>query len=139
MSYEVRTQPTDQDPAAYCAALPTARRRDEGARLLDLFGEVTGEKPVMWGPSMIGDGSFAYRSAHGHSQGDWFRVGFSPRKAAISLYGLQGADGSAELLARLGTHRRGAGCVYVNGLRDVDEGVRRELVALAWHSEPTGC
>lgn len=139
MTYEAKTHPTDQDPAAYCAALPTARRREEGARLLHLFGEVTGQEAVMWGPSMIGYGSAAYRSARGHSEGTWFHVGFSPRKAAISLYGLQGANGSAELLARLGRHRRGAGCVYVNGLRDVDETVLRELVALAWRSEPTGC
>lgn len=139
MTYEATTRPTDQDPAAYCAALPTARRREEGARLLALFRDVTGEPPVMWGPSMIGYGSFADRSARGHSRGDWFRVGFSPCSAAISLYGLQGAPGAEELLARLGKHRRGAGCVYVNGLRDVDEGVLRELVALAWRSEPAGC
>lgn len=125
------TQPTDADPVAYCAELPTARRRGEGAELLDLFGAVTGTAPVMWGPSLIGYGTFEYHYASGHS-GSWFPVGFSPRKAALSLYGLQGFDGAQELLERLGKHRLGAGCVYVNGLADVDPAVLRRLVERAW-------
>lgn len=135
MAHEVKTAPTGEDPVAYCAALPTARRREEGARLLALFGEVTGEAPVMWGPSMIGYGSQEYAYASGHG-GTWFRVGFSPRKAALSFYGLQAGDGAHALLERLGKHRLGAGCVYVNGLKDVDESVLRELVALAWDASP---
>lgn len=137
MAHEVKTKPTQEDPVAYCAALPTSRRRDEGARLLDLFGEVTGATPVMWGPSMIGYGEREYRGRTSH--GTWFRVGFSPRKAAISLYGLQDHAGTAPLLETLGTHRQGAGCVYVNGLTDVDEDVLRELVALGWSSGTAGC
>ncbi|MFC0673659.1 DUF1801 domain-containing protein [Brachybacterium hainanense] len=138
MAYEVTTHPTDVDPAQFCAELPTARRRDEGARLLALFGEVTGTEAIMWGPSMIGYGSFAYATEAG-ARGTWFVVGFSPRKASISLYGLQSPPGASDLLARLGKHRLGVGCVYVNGLRDIDEQVLRELVALAWSTDPTGC
>lgn len=138
MAEAVTTRPTAQDPREYCAALPTARRQEEGARLLELFGAATGERAVMWGPSMIGYGSYDYTYASGHS-GTAFRVGFSPRKAALSLYGLQGHEGSQELLERLGKHRRGAGCVYVNGLKDVDLEVLRELVELAWRSEITTC
>lgn len=139
MATSPKTAPTDVDPRDFCAELPTARRRDEGARLLALFEEVTGAPSVMWGPTMIGYGSFDHTSAKGHSSGPWFIVGFSPRKAAISLYGLQSPPGAADLLARLGKHRLGAGCVYVNGLADIDETVLRELIALAWRSEPTGC
>lgn len=139
MAYAAKTHPTDQDPVAYCAALPTARRREEGARLMALFEEITGERSVMWGPSMIGYGQEEYTSARGTSRGEWFRVGFSPRKAAISLYGLQSAGGAAGPLARLGKHRTGAGCVCVNGLRDVDESVLRELIALGWRSSVPGC
>lgn len=135
MAHEVKTAPTGEDPVAYCAALPTARRRAEGARLLALFGEATGAPPVMWGPSMIGYGSQDHTYASGRG-GTWFRVGFSPRKAAISLYGLQDAPGAQALLDRLGKHRRAVGCVYVNGLADVDEEVLRALVAHAWDSPP---
>ena len=128
-----KTQPTDVDPAAYCAGLPTARRREEGARLLALFGEATGAEAVVWGPSIVGYGEDPSPTPGGDT---WPRVGFSPRKASISLYGLQGAPGAEELLARLGKHRLGAGCVYVNGLADVDEEVLEALVALAWrHGE----
>jgi hypothetical protein len=137
MAHEVMTRPTDEDPVRYCSQLPTARRREEGAALLDLFGEVTGAPAVMWGPSMIGYGEMTYRGRT--SQGTWFRVGFSPRKAAISLYGLQDDAGAQPLLERLGKHRRGAGCVYVNGLRDVDEAVLRQLVALGWQRPGDGC
>lgn len=139
MASTPNTRPTDADPVAYCAALPSSRRRSEGAALLTLFEEVTGEPSVMWGPSIIGYGSFPHTSATGRSSADWFIVGFSPRTAAISLYGLQSAPGAAELLAGLGKHRTGAGCVYVNGLKDVDLSVLRELVALARACEPTGC
>lgn len=139
MASTPKTRPTDADPVAYCAALPTPRRRSEGAALMTLFEEVTGEPSVMWGPSMIGYGCVPHTAATGRSSADWFVVGFSPRKAAISLYGLQSAPGAAELLACLGKHRTGAGCVYVNGLADIDLSVLRELVALARASEPTGC
>ncbi|MGY5765999.1 DUF1801 domain-containing protein [Brachybacterium sp. DNPG3] len=138
MARSPKTGPTDVDPAEYCAGLPAARRRSEGARLLALFGEVTGTTAVMWGPSMIGYGADENVSASGGSRGTWFRVGFAPRASALSLYGLQCHDGSAALLDRLGKHRLGAGCVYANSLADVDEQVLRELVALAWASAPDG-
>lgn len=128
-----KTQPTDEDPVAYCAALPTARRREEGARLLELFGEVTGERPVMWGPSIIGFGETAYENRRG-SSGTWPRVGFSPRKAALSLHVLQDDACTAELLERLGKHRRAVACLYVNGQKDVDEDVLRDLVAHSWEA-----
>lgn len=136
MAYEVKTHPTDVDPAEFCAQLPTARRREEGARLLELFGEVTGEDAVMWGPTMIGYGEMEYRGRV--SEGTWFRLGFSPRKASISLYGLQESPEAEELLAELGKHRLGAGCVYVNGLKDVDEDVLRRLIEASWKESSGG-
>lgn len=138
MSAEPSTRPTDVDPVAYCAALPTARRREEGARLLALFGEATGAPATMWGPSMIGYGTYTQTYADG-STADWFRLGFSPRKAALTLYGFQDGEGADDLLARLGKHRLSTACVYVNGLQDIDEAVLRELVERAWASDATGC
>jgi hypothetical protein len=86
---------------------------------------------------MIGFGT----AAPDHRGNVWFRLGFSPRKAAISLYGLQAADGSSDLLDRLGKHHATAGCVYVSALADVDPEVLRDLIRLNWESEAVtpGC
>ena len=122
-----KTQPTDEDPVAYCAALPTARRREESARLLELFGEVTGERPVMWGPSIIGFGSYHYVYASGR-EGDWPLTGVSPRKGALTIYIMAGFPRYQDLMERLGKHRTGKSCLYINKLDDVDLDVLRELV-----------
>lgn len=137
MASTQKTQPTDRDPAEYCASLPTERRRSEGARLLDIFARATDERAVMWGPSMIGYGPDAYTYSSGHS-GEWFRVGFSPRAAAISLYGLA-MDATDPLFDSLGKHRRTVGCVYVNGLKDIDEAVLERIIRLAWESPRPTC
>lgn len=125
------TAPTDVDPTAFLDTLEP-RRREEGRVLLDLMAGVTGAEPVMWGPSMVGYGSLHYRSPSGGAEGDWFRVGFSPRRAKVSLYGLQGHPRSAELLERLGRHTLGAGCVYATRLEHLDLDVLRELVEHAF-------
>lgn len=134
---DLKTHATDADPADHIAGLE-ARRRTEGQQLLELFGEVTGAKAVMWGPSMIGFGQSHYVYASGR-EGDTFHVGFSPRTADLALYGLVNLPRSEELLGRLGTHRRGAGCVWVRKLQDVDLGVLRELIDHAWQTHPGAC
>jgi hypothetical protein len=133
---DAKTTPTDADVTAFLAAVEPPVRRTDGEALRALMGEVTGEPAVLWGPSMIGFGHHHYRYESGH-EGDIFAVGFSPRRARHSLYGLTNAPGSEALLERLGKHRRGAGCVYVTRLADVDLDVLRELVALAhrWAAE----
>ncbi len=125
---------TAVDPARYVDGLE-GRRREEGARLLEIFDRATGERATMWGPSMIGYGEVHYRYATGR-EGDTFQLGFSPRKADLALYGIQGFPRSEELLERLGTHRRGVGCVWVKKLPDIDEAVLEELVAHAWEAGP---
>lgn len=127
---DVQTGPTDGDVDAFLATVQPSVRRTDGEALRALMHEVTGEPAVLWGPSMIGFGHHHYRYESGH-EGDTFAVGFSPRKARHSLYGLMNAPRSEDLLERLGKHRRGAGCVYVTRLADVDLDVLRELVALA--------
>lgn len=135
---DIKTQETDVAPTDFIDALPWPRRVAQGHALLRLFSEVTGEQPVMWGPSMIGYGQVHYRYATGR-EGDTFRIGFSPRKASLSLYGLQNHPRSEELLGRLGKHRTAVSCVYVNQLDDVDTDVLRELVTHAWESAPSAC
>ncbi|MFC7959643.1 hypothetical protein [Rhodococcoides kroppenstedtii] len=83
---EIKTQPTDASVDDFLAAATPARRRKDGLRLAELFGEVTGADPVMWGPSMVGHGSYRYASpANPRTRGNWPRVAFSPRKAQLSL------------------------------------------------------
>ena len=138
MAYQQKTHPTDVPPEEFLDAAPTERRRTEGHALLDLFRAATGAPAVMWGPTMVGFGEYSHVYDSGHG-GTYFRLGFSPRKAAISLYGLQGFPRSDELLAKLGPRRTGAGCVYVTNLAKVDTGVLRELVEHAWAHETTAC
>lgn len=135
---DIKTHETAVEPVSFVDSLPWPRRVAQGHQLLELFGEVTGEDPVMWGPLMIGYGQVHYRYATGR-EGDTFRMGFSPRKASISLYGVQNHPRSEELLAALGKHRTGASCVYVNQLEDIDVEVLRVLLAHAWESDLQAC
>jgi hypothetical protein len=121
------TVPTAQDPAEFLAAVEPSRRRVEGVKLLELMIEVTGGPARMWGPSMVGFGEYTYRYPSGR-KGSFFRVGFSPRKTALSLYGLKDDERAESMLADLGPHSTGAGCVYVKRLDLVDETVLRALV-----------
>lgn len=135
---DLKTHPTSETPADFIRSLPWPRRAAQGLDLLELFTQATGEQPTMWGPSMIGYGQVHYRYATGR-EGDTFRIGFSPRKAAISLYGLQNHPRSAELLERLGKHRTAVSCIYVNQLHDVDRHVLVDLITHAWESDPRVC
>jgi hypothetical protein len=121
------TVPNQQDPAAFLASVEPAKRKHEGEWLLRLMSDVTGATPVMWGPTMIGYGAYTYRYPSGRT-GEFFRVGFSPRKSALSLYGLKDDEGAEAMLADLGPHTTGAGCVYVKSLDALDEDVLRALV-----------
>ncbi|HZJ39648.1 MAG TPA: DUF1801 domain-containing protein, partial [Demequina sp.] len=95
------TVPNAQNPADFLALVEPAKRKSEGEQLLALMTEVTGTTPVMWGPSMIGFGTYAYRYPSGR-KGEFFRVGVSPRKSALSLYGLKDDERAEAMLADLG-------------------------------------
>ncbi len=125
-----KTVPTEVPVDEFLATLDD-RRRAEGLELVELFRSVTGAEPVMWGPTMVGFGQYAYHYASGH-EGVWPRAAFSPRKAKLSLYGLQTHSDALGLLARLGPHTTGADCVYVTRLSSIDLDVLRDLVALSW-------
>ena len=130
---ENKTQPTDASVDDFLDAATPARRRDDGKALAEAFHEVTGAEPVMWGPSLVGYGSYRYVSpANPRNQGDWPKTGFSPRKAQLSIYGVKDLPEGAALLPELGTYTEGAGCVYVRKLDDIDLDVLRRLIAIAW-------
>ncbi|MFG2105785.1 DUF1801 domain-containing protein [Micromonospora chersina] len=122
------TVPTDASVDDFLAAVPDDRRRADAERLCALLREVTGEPPVMWGPSIVGFGSYRYTYGSGRT-GDWPLVGFSPRKQQLVVYLVGGYEERyPSVLARLGRHKTGKGCLYLKRLDDVDESALRELV-----------
>lgn len=122
-----KTLPTDASVADFLAAVPNARRREDGEALLEMMRDITGIEPQMWGPSIIGFGSYHYKYESGR-EGDMPMIGFSPRSRSLSLYIMDGFDDHDDLLSRLGKHRKGASCLYVNKLADVDTAILRELI-----------
>jgi hypothetical protein len=130
---ENKTQPTSANVEAFLEAVTPARRREDGIALAGIFREVTGADPVLWGPSIVGYGSYRYVSpSDPKRQGDWPKVSFAPRKAQLSLYGLKDLPEGAALLPELGRYTEGAGCVYVRKLADIDLDVLRRLIRIAW-------
>jgi hypothetical protein len=124
---ELKTIKNDASVAGFLDAVENETRRKDAFALLKLMKEVTGEEPAMWGPSIVGFGSYHYTYASGR-EGDWPIVGFSPRKRNLTLYIMDGFDEYGSLLAKLGKHTTGKACLYINKLADVDMDVLRELV-----------
>ena len=132
---ELKTKPTEVSASDFIAAVPDARRREEAEVIDAIHRRVTGLEPKMWGPSIIGYGSYDYKYDSGR-EGTSCRAGFSPRKAAMTVY-LMGTycDHQAEaddLFARLGKHSRSKSCLYIKQLADVDLAVLERLVVLSW-------
>ncbi|OFI36540.1 hypothetical protein BIU82_13685 [Arthrobacter sp. SW1] len=128
---ENKTQPTAVPVEEFLSAVENPVRRADGFALLELMRKVTGQEPVMWGPSIVGFGQYHYRYESGR-EGDSAAVGFSPRKANLALYVLGYGAQTGELLARLGKHKTGVSCLYINKLADVDLGVLKELVRVGY-------
>jgi len=129
----IKTHPTGEDVTAFLDSVPAERRRAEGHALRALFERVTGEPAAMWGPSMVGFGSRTYTNTGGTN--DWFVVGFSPRKSALTIYGIHNESAAPDpLLAKMGPHTTGKSCVYVKRLDQIDASVLEQLVKNAWES-----
>ena len=122
-----KTKPTKLSVAAFIDALTDQTRREDAKTLVKLMQRATGEQPTMWGPSIIGFGSYHYKYESGR-EGDMPLACFSPRKAASVLYGMTGFSESQALLAKLGKHTVGGGCLYIQKLADVDQTVLNALV-----------
>jgi Domain of unknown function (DU1801) len=134
--YEPKTKATEVSVSDYVAAVENESRRANAETLLDIYADVTGMEPKMWGPTMIGYGSYDYESKS--CAGTAMRAGFSPRKANLVLYMMSGysdTEASAKMAVlrdRLGKHKTGASCLYLNKLADVDVNVLREMIELDW-------
>jgi hypothetical protein len=125
--YELKTKENESSVIEFIENVDSPKKREDAYRLLDIFTETTGCEAKMWGPSIIGFGSYHYKYASGH-EGDAPLVGYSPRKAKISLYFAPGDPKREELLSKLGKHTTGKACVYINKLEDVNVEVLKELI-----------
>ena len=125
---ELKTQKNDASVEDYLNSVEDERKRSDSFRILELMRKVTGEEPSMWGSSIVGFGGYRYEYASGR-EGEWFLVGFAPRKRNLTLYIMAGFDEYDALLARLGKYKTGKSCLYINKLDDVDLETLRELIA----------
>lgn len=124
---ENKTKPTGASPAAFIESVENERRREDARELVSMMQSITGKQPRMWGPSIIGFGKYHYRYESGR-EGDMCLAGFSPRKQSLVVYLAPGMRHD-QLLARLGKHKQGKGCLYINKLDDIDRNVLHELVS----------
>jgi hypothetical protein len=122
----LKTQKTKASVARFIAAVADDQQRADAKAIDTMMREISGEKPALWGPSIIGYGSYTYTNTLGDAE--WPRLGFSPRKGATVLYIVPGFSASAPLMKKLGKYKNGKSCLYIKRLADVDQKVLRELV-----------
>lgn len=135
---ENKTKPTEMSVNDYITAIASESQRDDARVLLEIMQTITGQKPVMWGTSIVGFGQYHYKYASGR-EGDSIKVGFSARKNALTVYCLGFYSGDTEnsvLLEKLGKYKAGKGCLYIKSLADVDLEILKQMISNAFDSEP---
>ena len=128
---EIKTKETGASVDDFLNSVRDEQQRADAFKICDMMRRITGDEPKMWGPSIIGFGSKVYRSPATGREVDWMKIGFSPRKAALSLYVLHDSDAPPKHLEKLGKHKTGKGCLYIKRLSDVDENVLERLIRSA--------
>jgi hypothetical protein len=124
---ELKTQKNDGDVAAFLEGIEDPTRRRDAIRVSEMMARISGEKPSMWGSSIVGFGDYSYPSAS-KKENTWFKIGLSPRKQSLTLYLMDGFDGYRDLLGRLGPHSTGRACLYIKDMDKVDAAVVEELI-----------
>jgi len=124
---EAKTKPTNQSVKDFLNQIPEPERRADCLAIAKIMEEITGEKPQMWGPSIVGFGTYHYKYASGH-EGDWPITSFSPRKKDLTLYIMVGFEKHADLMKQLGRHSVGKSCLYIKRLSDIDVPTLRKLI-----------
>lgn len=124
---ELKTKPTEQSVDQFLSYIDEEKRKQDCVTILKLMKQVTKEEPKMWGNSIFGFGTYHYRYESGR-EGDWFLTGFSPRKQNLTIYIMPGFNRYGQLLAKLGKHSTGKGCLYINKIEDINLDVLRELI-----------
>lgn len=125
---EIKTQQTTANVTDFINAVTNEQQRKDSTVILDLMKKHSGEEPKMWGASLIGFGIKRYKSPKTGREVDWFLIGFSPRKANLSLHLVVDLHKQADLLAQLGKFKTGAGCLYINKLEDIDVTILEQLI-----------
>lgn len=125
---ELKTKPNNKNVEEFLKQVENPIKRKDSFKILELMREVTNEQPVMWGESIVGFGQYHYIYPSGR-EGDWFLIGFSPRKQSLTLYIMSGFDNYEEKLKNLGKYRTGKSCLYINKLEDVDISILKEIMA----------
>jgi hypothetical protein len=125
---ELKTRPNEKNVKEFLNSVENNRRRQDSLELLKIMEEVTQEEPVMWGDSIVGFGSYHYKYASGR-EADWLAIGFSPRKQSLTVYIMDGFDKYDDLLEKLGKHKTGKSCLYINKLDDVNIAILKDLIS----------
>lgn len=125
---ELKTKVNNASVTNFINSVPDETKRKDGHILLALFKKITGEKPKMWGTSIIGFGLYHYKSERSAQEGDWPLTGFSPRKQNLTLYIMLGFTDFTDLLKKLGKHKTSKGCLYINKLADVDMKILEKII-----------
>ena len=126
---EQKTKPTNQSVKEFLNKIPEPERRADCFAVAKIMEEITGEKPKMWGPSIVGFGSYHYKYASGR-EGDWPEMGFSPRKKDLTLYIMMGFEKHADLMEKLGKHSTSKSCLYIKRLSDVHIPTLKKLIKI---------
>lgn len=128
---EIKTKPTASSVDGFLEGIKDEQKRKDSYVILGMMEKAIGEKPQMWGSSLIGFGSKRYKSPATGREVDWFKIGFSPRKANLSLHLVVNLQRHAAMLEKLGKHKTGAGCLYINKLADVDLKILEKMIVAA--------
>ncbi len=128
---QIKTKPNNASVESFIASVADEQKRKDSLTIIKMMEKATKEKPKMWGSTMIGFGNMIYKSPTTGREVEWFKIGFSPRKANISLHLTMDINGHADTLKKLGKHKTGAGCLYINKLEDVDIKALEELINTA--------
>ena len=127
---EAKTKPTNESVKGFLTKISDEERRADCFQVAKIMEEITGEKPVMWGPSIVGFGSYRYKYASGR-EGDWPVTGFSPRKKDLTVYMMMGFTKHAELMEKLGKHSSGGSCLYIKRLSDIHLPTLKKLIKIS--------
>ena len=124
---ELKTKKNDVSVNDFLNSIEDGQKREDSFEVLEMMKKLSGKEPKMWGGSIVGFGNYQYKYETGR-EGEWFRVGFSPRKANLSLYIMDGFEKYDKLMGELGQHKTGKSCLYIKRLSDIDKKILQQLI-----------
>ena len=125
---ELKTKSSNESVTEFLDNLGDSKRKEDCKIIMEVMENVTGEKPRMWGSSIVGFGTYHYKYPSGH-EGDWFKTGFSPRKQNLTLYIMSGFEEYDNLMSKLGKYKNGKSCIYIKQIEDIDLEILKQLIA----------